>query len=89
MVWQALYRMQMWKGVKIMTEWETCYDGCRCSECRQRRSDYFFMQDYRSIYGIEGEYSEDTTLNRLDNAMDNLNYDAATKKALRKRYLHE
>jgi len=79
----------MWKGVKIMTEWETCYDGCRCSECRQRRSDYFFLQDYRSSQGIDGEYAEDTTLNRLDNAMDNLNYSSPTKKALRKRYLHE
>lgn len=69
-----------------MAEWETCYEGCRCSECRQRRNDYFYLQEYRSMYGIEEEYAEDTTLNRLENAMDNFNYSTATQRALRKKY---
>ena len=81
--------MYMWKGGKIMTEWETCYDGCRCSECRQRRSDYFFAQEHKSIYGSGEEYAEDTTLNRLNNALDHLNYTSSTQKALRNKYLHE
>lgn len=72
-----------------MAEWQTCYEGCRCSECRQRRNDYFYLQEFRSLYGIEDEYAEDTTLNRLENAMDSMDYDYTAKKALRKRYLHE
>ena len=72
-----------------MADYQTCYEGCRCSECRQRRSDYFYLQDFRSMYGIEDEYAEDTSLNRLENAMDSMDYDSSAKKALRKKYLHE
>ena len=68
--------------------YETCYEGCQCSECRQRRSDYFILQEFRSTYGIEEEYAEDTTLNRLEDAMDNMGYSSATKRAIKNKYRH-
>lgn len=72
-----------------MAEWQTCYEGCRCSECRQRRSDYFYMIDYRASRSIEYDKPVDPEYSRLNNAMDNLNYSDDVKKALRKKYLFE
>ena len=71
-----------------MAEYQTCYEGCRCSECRQRRSDYFYLQEFRSLYGIEEEYAEDTTLNRLENAMDSMGYSSDIQRSIRNKYKH-
>ena len=69
-----------------MAEWQTCFDGCRCSECRQRRSDYMYMSNYKFTRDIEDSYCGDPEYSRLNNAMDNLNYDHEVQKALRKKY---
>lgn len=69
-----------------MAEWETCYEGCQCSECRQRRYDYFDMIYRKSAYGITDEHFGDTELNRLNSAMDNLNYSNDVQNSIRKKY---
>ena len=69
-----------------MAEWETCYEGCQCSECRQRRYDYFDMIYMKSALGIKDEYFEDPALNRLNSAMDNLNYSDDVQNSIRKKY---
>ena len=62
-----------------MAEWLTCFDGCECSDCRQRRSDYFFVQSIK----LNSDYQEEIYDDRLESAMDNLGYSKHEKRTLK------
>ena len=45
-----------------------------------------YMSNYKFTRDIDDSYCGDPEYSRLNNAMDNLNYDQEVQKALRKKY---
>lgn len=60
-----------------MSEYLTCFVGCSCDECRQRRSDYWLVKS------VASDYEEEIYDDRLESAMDNLGYSKHKKKAIK------
>lgn len=66
-----------------MAEWYTCFDGCECSDCRQRRCDYMDMQ---IILNHLDYHQEAEPTDRLERIMDNLGYSKNLQSSIKKSY---